>query len=275
VDIATIDLLTKLLKSSDTNRPIEHTYFVQKGEASSLIVGTLHATPSSHRDFLKPHLRSVKTLLLEVSPHELELKDRMLFDFARRTDLSLNQLLSEQDVQRVRKALPLKYRLLPKYRALTETPWIVRLLIIRKIFDRNMWRPVEAHAYEAAQELGLPTIGLETLREQYEAMAALDQQYILESLRTIHTFEESYKVTIDIYYRGDLGEIDKLLYSDNPHYAVARRMAEIRNGMILQRMMPFLEEGGVAILLGIAHCPSLFRELRDLGFSIEKMTPSI
>lgn len=257
------------------NRPIKHTYFVQKGEASSLIVGTLHATPLSHRGFLRSHLQRVKTLLLEVSPQELELKDRMLFDFAGRTDLSLNQLLSEQEVERVRKALPVKCRLLPKYRALTETPWIVRLLIIRKVFDRNMWHPVEAHAYEAAQELGLPTSGLETLREQYEAMAALDQRYIIESLRSIHTFEDSYKVTIDVYYRGDLGEIEKLLYSDNPHYAVARRMVEIRNEMILQRMMPFLEEGDVAILLGIAHCPFLFRELRDLGFSIEKTTPSI
>ena len=90
----------------------------------------------------------------------------------------MNQLLSDQDVQRVRKALPVKYRLFPRYRILLATPWIARLLIVRKIFDRNMWRAIEADAYEAAEELRLRTRGLETLKEQYEAMAMVDQSYI-------------------------------------------------------------------------------------------------
>lgn len=266
MDPTALELLAKLFGGRNVGEPLRHCYLITSGDVCSYLVGTLHATPVSHKQSLRSLLQKTNNLFLEVSPKELEQRDQLLLDFVTRTT-STDELSEEE--QRICRKLWARHRSLRDYSGLGLSPWMLRLLIIRNIYERKMWRPIEAEACEVAEELGLRVNGLETLSEQYEAMAMVERSAIFESLKCIDSFEESYRVTMDKYYHGNLSDIEGLLNSENPHYVVARRQVEIRNERLLHRMMSFLREGHVAVFLGIAHCPSLLRNLRELGFGIE------
>lgn len=125
--------------------------------------------------------------------------------------------------------------------------------------------------------------GLETLGEQFQAMADLPIEFHLKSL--IETLELGDKMSdvvetmTDLYLSGDIGLTMPMLKTvtpqtegeDNDYAAFEQRVILDRNKVMAERAAPILDSGNVFMAVGALHLPGkagVIELLRQQGFTV-------
>ncbi|MCX8999229.1 TraB/GumN family protein [Rhizobiaceae bacterium BDR2-2] len=118
-----------------------------------------------------------------------------------------------------------------------------------------------------AQAAGREVLGLETMIEQFTAMAALPAEFhlkgLIETLALGDRMEDVFETMTELYLDGRTGEIMPMLKAAIPgmegagegYAAFEERLIRDRNHVMADRAAPILEKGNVFIAVGALHLP--------------------
>ncbi|WP_069471432.1 TraB/GumN family protein [Candidatus Marithrix sp. Canyon 246] len=134
-------------------------------------------------------------------------------------------------------------------------PWAVMLIL--NMPPSKTGKFLDLQLYKQAQDLKLPTHGLETVDEQlavFEVMSIKDQVFLLkESLKTSPDILEQ---MLKLYLQGDLNALLKLSHTDDAIMKdLYKRLIDDRNLKMLKRMEKLLQKGNAFIAIGALHLP--------------------
>ncbi len=165
---------------------------------------------------------------------------------------TLDQLVDAELFAKIVKALkPYK---IPSNMVKYFKPWAV--MIILNMPPSKTGEFLDLQLYKQAQQLKLPTHGLETVDEQlavFETMSIKDQVFLLkESLKKSPDILEK---MLELYLQGDLNALLKLTNSEGIIKDLYKRLIDDRNLKMLKRMEKLLQKGNAFIAIGALHLP--------------------
>ena len=129
---------------------------------------------------------------------------------------------------------------------------------------------------------GKTLIGLETVGEQFSAMAGLPEEFHLEALRETLNMGDLAEDVIEtmklLYLNGEIGMIQPLTKVVSPSTSGSKdfddfntRLITDRNHVMADRALPYLEKGNVFMAVGALHLPGekgLVNAFRKAGYSL-------
>lgn len=140
---------------------------------------------------------------------------------------------------------------------------------------------------ERAQRDGKELVGLETLLEQFDAMASLPMEFhvqgLVDTLALGDTVKDVTETMIVLYTEGKTGTVWPMLravsdmagqtdQADSEGYAeFEETMVHTRNKTMLTRSLPLLERGNAFIAVGALHLPGaegLAQLYQDAGYTV-------
>jgi uncharacterized protein YbaP (TraB family) len=167
-------------------------------------------------------------------------------------------------------------------------PWIVAAAIASPVCDataRQQGAPVlDQLIAERARREGKALQGLETIEEQFTAMAGLPREFHVNGLVDLLALgplaDDLSETTKRLYLAGQTGALLPLARAFSPRsYAGAgvsqfrTRLISERNQRMAERALPHLSEGGVFLAVGALHLPGddgLVELLRRRGLTVER-----
>lgn len=141
---------------------------------------------------------------------------------------------------------------------------------------------------EDAEREGKNLVGLETLVEQFEAMASLPMEFhvqsLVESVELGDRIDDVTETMIQLYAAGKIGTVWPMLRAVTQEYETAgseegyaafeEAMVNARNRTMLKRAEPLLEKGNAFIAVGALHLPGekgLASLIAGAGFTVTPM----
>ncbi|WP_246717056.1 TraB/GumN family protein [Oricola nitratireducens] len=138
-----------------------------------------------------------------------------------------------------------------------------------------------------AQREGKDLKGLETIVEQFDAMASLPMEFhvrgLIDTIALGDKIDDVVETMIELYVQGRTGAVWPMLRAVTPemesdedlaagYAAFEEKMVHVRNRTMLQRATPLLDKGGgVFIAVGALHLPGdkgLAKLLADAGYTV-------
>ena len=257
------------------------------GTPVSYLFGTMHLT-DERINALSPTIdaavKAARQLILEVGDLSTasfvkafaNTRDLMMFTDGRR----LEQLLTEAEYAKV--AAVLQRSGFPPQAAGSFRPWVAALMLALSDCERRRagegLLPLDARLAKDASARGISVIGLESLEQQFRAMAIVpeaDQVEMLKaSLRSYDRIDDVVETTVQLYLGRQLGAVWPFQLALAERYGVApdafksaeQSLVHARNLGMRDKALEPLAEGGVLIAVGALHLPgkqglvSLFRE---------------
>lgn len=137
-----------------------------------------------------------------------------------------------------------------------------------------------------ALESNKKLIGLETVKEQFEAIASIPREFhvnaLNETLRMRHLLDDMNETTKQLYLQGNMGMVLPLarayapsVYEGKGHAEFQERVLLKRNRLMVERAVAHLEKGNVFMAVGALHLPGkegLVELLREAGFTVEPVS---
>ena len=124
---------------------------------------------------------------------------------------------------------------------------------------------MDMEAHEEAKRLGKEIIYLESIEEQIEAMEGIPFDAIVDFLQRIDEWDAIVRGHPRRFMRGDL---DGVLRVVGRFPTRCESIIDCRDPVFFERMVPYLERGGAAVLVGTSHIPGLIRRLEEAGWSV-------
>jgi uncharacterized protein YbaP (TraB family) len=170
-------------------------------------------------------------------------------------------------------------------------PWMVAAAIARPVCElmaASAGEPVlDQMIALAAQESGKRLEGLETVAEQFQAVASIPAEFHVNALADLVELgalsDDVMETTKLLYLQGNTGLIVPLvrIYSPSVYagkdYATFQEMlVEKRNLVMAQRSLPWFGKGGVFMAVGALHLPGengVVALLRQAGYTLEPAMP--
>lgn len=264
------------------------------GKPPSHLFGTMHLTDAriaSVSPAVKAALTGARRLLLEVSAEELSAagftkvfaRAQPLFTFT--GNRRLEQLLSEAEYS---KTIGILERAgLPAQVAGAFRPWVASLMMAMSDCERRRTTLGEAsldlRLAREAQAMGIAVAGLETLEQQFRAMAKVpeaDQVALLRAgLAMYDRIDDMLETTAQLYLRRQLGAIWPLQLELAEKVGVAAKAFDTtETSLIVERNLRMrdnavgaLAEGGAMVAVGALHLPGrqgLVALLRAAGYAV-------
>ena len=165
-------------------------------------------------------------------------------------------------------------------------PWLVATMVALPVCEmrrkQSGEKVLDSVLVESASELGKPLLGLETAKEQFEAIASLPQEYHVSALEeTLASGKGSLDMieTLKVLYQeGNIGAVFPLMRAAMPESATGagaarfqEQLVEKRNLNMAERLLPMLESASNFVAVGALHLPGktgLVEELRQAGFNV-------
>jgi uncharacterized protein YbaP (TraB family) len=134
-----------------------------------------------------------------------------------------------------------------------------------------------------AQAAGKTIGGLETIIEQFDAMASLPMKSHIDGLVEAASLgdlsNDVLETMIDLYTKGEIGKIMPLIRDVSPKSAGSKNgsadfeevMIHTRNATMAKRAAPFLDKGNAFVAVGALHLPGekgLVKMLNDAGYTV-------
>jgi len=165
---------------------------------------------------------------------------------------TLDQLVDAELFARIVKALkPYK---IPSNMVKYFKPWAVMLIL--NMPPSKTGEFLDLQLYKQAQQLKLPTHGLETVDEQlavFEVMSIKDQVFLLKE--SLNQSPDMLEKMLELYLKGDLNALLKLTNSEGIIKDLYKRLIDDRNLKMLKRMEKLLQKGNAFIAIGALHLP--------------------
>lgn len=264
----------------------------RKGIAESYLFGTLHVTDERVTKLSKTvleaisHARVVALEVADVAPGALSAAiakspKLMMFSDGRQLD----QLISPEAFAHV--SGQLESARLPSQFARLFKPWVVSMIMAVSDCERKRMangNPVlDKRIAEAAEENGVPVVGLETMEAQLEAAAAAPIEEQVAMLKTTLTMadraDDLRETLLQLYLTRQIGAafpLQKLLAKRSglrnaSFEGFKAHMIDRRNRLMRTRALPLLAEGNVFIAVGALHLigeNGLVSLIRNAGFEV-------
>lgn len=152
---------------------------------------------------------------------------------------------------------------------LAETrPWMAFFSIWTSYLARRGWtHSVDLEAWEVARDMGKTVQGMETIEEQIETLERIPVRRIVDFFRQCGHWDRYIRRNVRAYLKGDL---DGMMGTSTEFPSRTELVINRRDGRFLERMLPYLEKGRCAVMVGSAHLVNLRGMLADAGFSVRK-----
>lgn len=171
--------------------------------------------------------------------------------------------------------------------ALAFRPWAAALFLAgsdceRKRQERGL-KPLDLIVADAARARGLQPVGLESIVEQYESMAAIPDEvqvsWLKASIRLHDHIEDMSETTVALYLSRQIdatwslsAEIaGKAVLSQAMAMRLRQGLVDRRNERMIVRMTPLIESGAAFIAVGATHLPGengLVSLLKHRGWTV-------
>jgi len=173
--------------------------------------------------------------------------------------------------------------------AIMMQPWLIATSVALPACEmeaKRSGKPVlDGLIAQKAKEEGKTLVGLETIEEQFSAMANLPESFHIEALReTLNMGDLSLDVMETmkkLYLHGSIGMIMPLTKAVSPattassdYEGFQTSLITDRNQVMAERSIPFLETGNAFVAVGALHLPGkdgLVEKLRMAGFEVTSM----
>lgn len=262
------------------------------GVAPSWLLGTMHMADARiarldgarSKAFDAAHTVVVENIealdQAQASAAMLQFKDMTLY-----TDGStLADRLDENSLILLRQAV--EARGVPFAMAQVMRPWLVATMVALpacELAEKRSGKPVlDGLIAKRAKAEGKNLIGLETIGEQFGAMAALPESFHLEALKETlkmgNLAEDVMETMKQLYLAGDIGMILPLTKAVSPKSAASRdyddfkeKLITSRNRHMAERALPYLEQGNAFIAVGALHLPGetgLVAAFQEAGYQV-------
>jgi len=262
------------------------------GTPTSYLFGTMHLTD----DRIAKLSRSVDTVLKDARRLILEVgdmsggnmaraltgaRDLIMFTDGRRLD----QLLSKDEYAKVVELL--KHSGFPVQVAGAFRPWVVTMMLALSDCERRRASegllPLDMRLAKDARTRGVKVTGLESLEQQFRAMAGVpeaDQVEMLRaSLRSYDRIDDVVETTVQLYLARQLGAVwpfqlalaEKFGVSPKAFKSAEQSLVFSRNVGMRDKALEALAEGGVLIAVGALHLPGkrgLVALFREAGYTL-------
>jgi uncharacterized protein len=262
------------------------------GKPASYLFGTMHLTDdriNALSPAVEAPLKDARRLVLEVGDLSSAsfmkafagARDLMMFTDGRR----LEQLLGEAEYVKV--AGILRRSGFPAQVAGLFRPWVATLMLALSDCERRRagegLLPLDARLAKQAAARGIAVTGLETLEQQFRAMADVpeaDQVEVLKaSLRTYDRIDDVVETTVQMYLGRQLGAVwpfqlalaEQSGVSPRAFDSAEKSLVFTRNLGMRDKALEPLAEGGVFIAVGALHLPGkqgLVTLLREAGYTL-------
>jgi hypothetical protein len=148
-------------------------------------------------------------------------------------------------------------------------PWMAFFSLWSQYLVRRGWKySVDLEALSVARELGKKVIFLETIEEQLDALDGIPFERIVSYLNSFDKWGRYSRNHKKHYLRGSL---DKLLTITTAFPTRCSSIIENRDPVFHERMMPYIESGGVAVFLGTTHIQGVTNLLNKDGFTVTQV----
>ena len=173
--------------------------------------------------------------------------------------------------------------------AIIMQPWLIASSVALPACEmeaKRSGKPVlDALIAEMAKDAGKDLVGLETIEEQFSAMANLPEAFHIEALRETLNMgslaEDVMETMKKLYANGSIGMILPLTKAVSPATSTSSDYEDFqtslitnRNQVMAERSIPFLEKGKAFVAVGALHLPGadgLVEKFRDAGYSVTSM----
>lgn len=269
----------------------------KQGQAASYLFGTMHMTdprvvalPKSAQDaFDQTDIVAIEsTEILDPAQAQITLMSKpelTMFTGSER----LSDYLAEDDKKVLAEGLAergLQLALIDRMK-----PWLLSGMLA--LPECEFARKQAGEAFldlalaQSAKAQGKELIGLETLIEQFDAMASLPMKFhvqgLVDTIALGDTVDDVLETMIVLYTEGKIGTVWPMLRATSEQYGTStpeaiagyaqfeETMVNTRNLTMLQRSLPILEKGNAFIAVGALHLPGekgLARLYQNAGYTV-------
>ncbi|MDQ8698891.1 TraB/GumN family protein [Hyphomicrobium sp. LHD-15] len=258
----------------------------RNGTSPSFVLGTLHIAHSSLQE-LSPAIKSAIAASRVVALEQEQLSRGAYGQVMAQAgklmsarDKPLQRMLDESELKVVEKAISAAGY--PEDLALGVRPWVATLFLAGGC-PHETHEPMDLIVANFAKSHGKQILGLETLLEQFETLAAIPDEAQAAWLRaSIEMNDRADDVTVtmlELYRDRQIAASLDIMRELAPNAGLTdARMQDIRHGLITdrnmrmaQRGMPLFEAGGAFVAVGATHLPGsdgLISILKSNGFTV-------
>ncbi|UCH20210.1 MAG: TraB/GumN family protein [Deltaproteobacteria bacterium] len=255
---------------------------VQKNDKKSYLIGTAHYFPYSFRSSLLRLIKNAGTVIFEGPLDQENMAKVQAAGKTGQNNAPLFEELDQQTIADISQALYPGCRrrnpyFLYNFRTCeVENPayemirgmkfWLAFFTIWFYFLEKNGWKySVDLEAYKLARELGKKIVFLETIDEQIEVLESLSRERIINFLKQVNHWSSYVKNYVKTYLAGDLENL-KFIARGFPNRTPA--VIDRRDQIFYERMVAYLEDGGVVACVGAPHIRGISELLLSDGYQI-------
>lgn len=146
--------------------------------------------------------------------------------------------------------------------------WMAFFSLWTSFLARKGWtQSVDLEAWHLALEMGKAVRGMESIPEQIETLESVPMPRIARFLRDCRRWGRYTRRNVRAYLKGD---VDNMFGTSIEFPTRTELVIQRRDARFLERMRPFIEEGGCAVFVGSAHMINLRGMLAEAGFRVRR-----
>jgi uncharacterized protein YbaP (TraB family) len=155
----------------------------------------------------------------------------------------------------------------------THRPWSVFFTLYYAFLERHGWnRSVDLEAWEIAHDMERNVIGMESVNEQIASLESVPMDRIINFLRHPEDWKRRMRRSLSAYLDGDL---TRMLNTSTEFPTRTNTVISLRDQRFRERMAPYIEQGRTAVFVGTAHMLNLEKMLREDGFTVTQLRPTL
>ena len=245
----------------------------------SYLYGTIHII--SQNDFFltdatKAAFDESQKIVLELDMDDPQMPMQMMQYANMQDGQTLDQLLSEETYQKldelVKKNMGMGIGMFNKWQ-----PILAYSLFIQEFIDGPM-ASYEQSFMQMAQESSKEILGLETVKEQIDAIAAIDYEtqaaYLTEQINDLEGQKELFSTMVDLYKKQDLDALERYVVESEGGDQFAEHLLKERNEKWISRMHEQAKKEPSFFAVGAGHLAGEYgvvNLLREAGFTVTKV----
>ncbi len=152
-------------------------------------------------------------------------------------------------------------------------PWTALFTLWTAFLERQGWRQsVDLEAWNLAHQMGKTVVAMESLEEQLASLNSVPPDRVIRYFQNCKNWPSMIKKNVRAYLAGDLMQLmgTSAEFPTRTETIISKRDERFR-----QRMRPFMEQGRCVVFVGTAHMLNLRHMLKEDGFSVRKVYPTL
>ncbi len=263
-------------------------------EKESYILGTMHNAPASMIDEIHGMQQALDGC--DVVIGEMDMKDlglnalnadivSLVAKFEAPSDSTLDKLFSPEEYQMIKQVfnekcgdVAIPFTMMNFFKPALVNMIITQFSILDSVGDVNQY--IDMAVQLRAQEMGRPSMGLETLMEQmsfvFDIPIADQAKELLETCKYIDFSEEMVSMLYEPYINQDLAKIESMYFDPElgNDEKENERLVLRRNLNWVEKLVKMMPERSCLVCVGAAHLigqQGLLQLFRDRGYTVEPM----